>query len=161
MTYTADNATQEALSQFRQFDADTQLGLLWFGYLDLKDQLQPGAGPSVTEPAQALYHQIADLPQEEQLQAQRDIVNGAGSNYTRVYDALFSSAKLELWLLLAQGMEEGKIIGMPENYQLPESTNDFANRIKQLDFEQRLNFMRSAVVEMGSVTEKGTGSQGS
>jgi hypothetical protein len=155
MTYTTDSATKEALRQFRQFDADTQLGLLWYGYLDLKEQLQPGEGPSVSEPARALYDQIAALSQDEQLQAQREIVNGAASNYTRLYDALASSARLEVWLMLAQGMEQGTIVRPADDYQLPESTNDFANRIKQLDFEQRINFSRSAVVDMGSTRQEG------
>ncbi|MDX2230042.1 MAG: orange carotenoid protein N-terminal domain-containing protein [Leptolyngbyaceae cyanobacterium bins.349] len=156
MTYATDNTTNDALKQFRQFDADTQLGLLWFGYLDLKDQLQPGEGPSVSEPARALYDQIAALPQEEQLQAQRDIVNGIDASHTHLYDALASSAKLEVWLMLAQGMEQGRIIQLGADYKLPESTNNFANQIKQLDFEQRINFMRSAVVDMGTVKQEGS-----
>ncbi len=41
MTYTVDNPTRSALERFQQFDVDTQLALLWFGYLDIKDQLQP------------------------------------------------------------------------------------------------------------------------
>jgi len=155
MTYTTNETTQKALQQFRQFDADTQLGLLWFGYLDLKDQLQPGEGPSVSEPARALYDHIKALPQEQQLQAQRDIVTGANSRCTHLYDALASSARLEVWLMLAQGMEQGTIIRPGNDYKLPESTKDFANRIKQLDFEERINFTRSAVVNMGTVRQEG------
>lgn len=155
MTYATDRNTEEAVREFRGFDADTQLGLLWYGYLDLKEQLQPGEGPSVSEPATALYHQIAALPQEQQLQAQRDIVSGNDSSYCHTYDAFASSAKLELWLLLAQGMEQGTVIQVPSDYSLPDSTQDFANRIKQLDFEQRVNFMRSAVVDMGTVKQEG------
>lgn len=155
MTYTTNNATKEALQQFRQFDVDTQLALLWYGYLDLKEQLQPGEGPSVSEPARALYDHIASLPQEQQLQAQRDIVNGADSQCTHLYDALASSARLDVWLMLAQGMEQGTIIRPGNDYKLPESTNDFANRIKQLDFEERINFSRSAVVDMGTVKQEG------
>jgi len=156
MTYATDDLTKDALRQFQGFDADTQLGLLWVGYLDLKDQLQPGEGPSVSEPARALYDQIAALPQAEQLQAQRDIVNGSESNYVHLYDALASSGRLEVWLLLAQGMEQGTIVKPPADYQLPESTNDFANQIKQLNFEQRINFTRSAVVNMGTATQEGS-----
>ncbi len=47
-------------------------------------------------------------------------------------------------------MEKGSVIQVPSDYQLPNQTKDFVDRIKQLDFEQRVNFMRSAVVEMGS-----------
>ena len=37
MTYLTLDAVKEALKQFETFDADTQLGLLWYGYLDIKD----------------------------------------------------------------------------------------------------------------------------
>lgn len=155
MTYTRNTTTEEALKQFRGFDADTQLAILWYGYLDLKDQLKPAPSLSVTEPAKALYDKIAALPQEQQLQAQRDIVCGNSSSFTQAYDALASSARIEVWLLLAQGMEQGKVIQIPSDYNLPESTQDFTNRIKQLDFEERINFTRSAVVDMGTIKQEG------
>ncbi|MBE9019865.1 Orange carotenoid protein, partial [Chroococcidiopsidales cyanobacterium LEGE 13417] len=40
--------------------------------------------------------------------------------------------------------------GVPSDYEPPAETNEFVEQIKQLEFEQRLNFMRSAVVEMGA-----------
>jgi hypothetical protein len=46
-------------------------------------------------------------------------------------------------------MEKGTVIQVPSNYQLPAETQQFVNKIKQVDFEERLNFMRSAVIEMG------------
>lgn len=155
MTYTTDNATQQALEAFRKFDVDTQLALLWYGYLDIKDELNPGPGPSVTQPAQALYDQIQQLSQEEQLQAQRDIAACAGTPISQAYTALASSAQLELWLLLGQGMEQGNIIQVPESYNLPENTKDFVNNIKGLSFEQRINFSRSAVAQMGTKPHDG------
>lgn len=150
MTFTTDDITKQALDRFQQFDADTQLALLWFGYLDIKDQLTPGTQPTVEDPARAIYDQIKNLSPEEQLQAQRDIVNRASSQYSQAYTALSSSGKLYLWLLLAQGMEEGSVIQVPASYELPAETNEFTEMITGLDFEQRLNFSRSAVVEMGA-----------
>lgn len=153
MTYATDNATKRALEDFRKFDADTKLALLWYGYLDIKDQLQPGPGASVTVPATALYDQISALSPEEQLQAQRDIVNGAATQVGQAYGALASSAQLDLWLLLAQGMEQGTVIQPPNDYQLPSNTDQFVEAIKALDFEQRINFTRSAVAEMGTTSD--------
>ena len=46
-------------------------------------------------------------------------------------------------------MEAGEIINVPDDYELPENTNEFVNEIKQLDFEQRINFTRNAVESMG------------
>lgn len=150
MTFTSNETTKKAVEEFRRFDADTQLALLWFGYLDLKDQLSPRPVDSVERPAQALYDQIQALSPEEQLQAQRDIVVNAENSITRTYRSLSSSGQIEVWLLLAQGMENGSIIAPGSDYQLPQNTQSFVEKIKQLDFEERINFTRSAVYSMGA-----------
>jgi hypothetical protein len=150
MTFTTNETSKQALQTFQGFDADTQLAILWFGYLDIKDQLNPGNATSAADEAAALYDTIKAMPKEEQLQAQRDIVSKANSDISRAYKAVSSSSMLDLWLRLAQGMETGEIITVPSDYQLPAETNDFVNQIKQLDFEERINFTRSAVIEMGA-----------
>ncbi|MBE9019554.1 Orange carotenoid protein, partial [Chroococcidiopsidales cyanobacterium LEGE 13417] len=105
MTYATDESTKRSLEQFNRYDADTKLGLLWFGYLDLKDKLTPANETSTQDTAAAVFDQFVALSQEEQLQAQRDIVNRADTDLSRAYSALASSGKLDLWLRLAQGME--------------------------------------------------------
>ncbi|MBD2247093.1 orange carotenoid protein N-terminal domain-containing protein [Nostoc sp. FACHB-888] len=149
MTYTADEATKPALQTFQDFDVDTQLALLWFGYLDLKEQLNPAPPESVEALAKAVFDQIQDLSKEEQLQAQRDIISGANNNITQGYTALSPNAKLDVWLLLAQGMDNGSVIQVPSDYQLPGETDEFVAMIKKLEFEQRVNFMLSVVQGMG------------
>ncbi|MEB3218526.1 MAG: orange carotenoid protein N-terminal domain-containing protein [Nostocales cyanobacterium 94392] len=151
MTYATDESTRQAVEQFRQFDVDTQLAIMWFGYSEIKDELQPSGNVAAeVDTAQALYDQIQALPREQQLQAQRDIVSCANTDISRAYTALHSSGKLELWLRLAQGMENDQIITVPADYDLPTETNDFAERIGQLDLEQCIDFMRSVVLEMGA-----------
>ncbi|GAA6617504.1 orange carotenoid protein N-terminal domain-containing protein [Scytonema sp. NUACC26] len=150
MTFTADPKTKQLVEQFRSFDADTQLALLWFGYLDIKDQLTPANQTSAQDTAAAFYDTIRALPKEQQLQAQRDIVTGADNDISRSYKALSSSAKLDLWLRLARAMEDGTVIQVPSDYQLPSNTQDFVNNVKGLNFEQRIDFTRSAVFEYGA-----------
>ena len=150
MTFATDENTKQSLETFKGFDVDTQLAILWFGYLDLKDKLNPANSASAQDTAGALYDRILSLPQDQQLQAQRDIASGAESDISRSYSALSSSGRLDVWLRLAQGMDEGVIIQVPADYQLPSKTDEFVNQIKQIDFEQRINFMRSLVVEMGA-----------
>ncbi|BAY34889.1 hypothetical protein NIES2107_67990 [Nostoc carneum NIES-2107] len=149
MTYTVDESTRPALERFQRFDVDTQLALLWYGYLDLKPQLNPTPPNSVDTPARAVFDHIQDLSQQEQLQAQRDLIKGGSSEINRGYKALSPNAKLEVWLLLAQGMENGTIIPMPADYQLPNGTDEFTAMVKKLEFDQRLNFMLTAVQAMG------------
>ncbi|NDJ19651.1 orange carotenoid protein N-terminal domain-containing protein [Myxacorys almedinensis] len=153
MTYATDQDTTQALEAFRRYDVDTQLALLWFGYLDIKDNLTPDPAHSADVAARAYYDRIQELSPEQQLQAQQDILSGATSEWGRTYSALSSSARLEVWLLLGQGMEDGSIIQVPSDYQLPSETDSFTEMIKKLTFEQRINFMRSAVMEMGTPTE--------
>jgi len=145
MTYTVDEATRPALETFQRFDTDTQLALLWFGYLDLKEQLNPAPPQSVEAIAKAVFDQIQELSKEEQLQAQRDIINGAN----QTYNSLSPNAKLDVWLLLAQGMDNGTVIQVPSDYQLPGETDEFVALIKKLEFEQRVNFMLSVVQAFG------------
>ena len=149
MTYTVDERTKPVLEEFKRFDVDTQLALLWYGYLDLKDQLKPAPPNSVEIPGKTVFDHIQVLSPEEQLQAQRDLITGAGNEIGRAYSALSPNARLEVWLLLAQGMENGTIIQVPSDYQLPAETEQFTNRVKQLDFEQRVTFMLNAVKDMG------------
>ncbi|MDZ8189658.1 MAG: orange carotenoid protein N-terminal domain-containing protein [Nostoc sp. ChiSLP02] len=144
MTYTADEKTRPALETFRRFDVDTQLGILWFGYLDIKDQLQPAPPESVEVPGKAVFDQIQALSQQEQLQAQRDLLTGA-NDIGRGYKELIPNSRLVVWLLLSKGIENGTIIGVPSDYQLPSETDEFVAQIKQLDFEQRISFLLSAV----------------
>ncbi|MBE9004476.1 Orange carotenoid protein [Fortiea sp. LEGE XX443] len=151
MTYATDESTRQAVEQFHQFDVDTQLALLWFGYLDIKEELLPSGNVAAEiDTANAVYNQIQALPREQQLQAQRDIISCENTDISRAYTSLHSSGKLEFWLRLAQGMENEQIIPMPSDYELPTETNDFVERIEQLDLEQRIDFMRSVALEMGA-----------
>lgn len=95
-----------------------------------------------------MFDQIKFLSPEEQLQAQRDLLRGTNNEIYRAYNALSPNAKVEVWLLLAQGMEDGTIIPVPSDYQLPDETNEFTAMVKKLDFEQRVNFMLGAVEAM-------------
>lgn len=149
MTYLTLDEVKKPLQQFERFDADTQLALLWYGWLDIKDNLSPHPGHKVEGVAKAIYDKIQPLSEQEQLQAQRDIANRADNEISREYGALSPSAKLDVWLMLAQGMESGEIVNVPDDYELPQNTSEFVENIKQLDFEQRVNFTRNAVTHMG------------
>lgn len=145
MTYAASNQTKQALKMFQNFNTDTKLALLWYGYLDIKENLTPAPPDSVETVSSALFDKIKKLSSQEQLQAQRDMIDETGNEIGKAYSALDSSGRMNAWLLLARGMENGTIIQVPDDYQLPENTKEFTKAISQLDFEQRINFMRSLV----------------
>lgn len=150
MTFTSNETTKKALETFSNFDADTKLALLWYGYLDLKDKLNPDDAASAESTANAVFDNIKAMSKEDQLQAQRDIVSKANSDISRAYGALSSSGKLDTWLKLAKGMDAGTVINVPDDYELPSETDEFTSTIKELEFEERINFTRSVVGEMGA-----------
>ena len=156
MTYTPDDSVKQALGKFSRYDVDTQLALLWYGYLDIKDELTPAPPQTADTLAHAYYNNIAALAPEKQLQAQRDILTGADNKFGRGYSALSPSARLEVWLLLGQGMENETIIQVPSDYQPPSEASEFSDLITQLSFEQRVEFMRQAVLGMGAKSTKAT-----
>jgi hypothetical protein len=155
MTVTTDRNILQVVEALGRFDVDTQLALLWFGYLDLKEGLNPANAPASQDIAEAFYHSIEALPHDQQLQAQRDIAGRVDNEISRSYGALSPSAKMDVWLRLAQGMEDGRIIGMPADYKLPSETDQFVAQVKQLDFENRVSFARAAAAQMGSHPQQG------
>ncbi len=89
MTYMTLDSVRQPLDKFAEFDTDTKLALLWYGYLDLKENLA-NANPAddVEVVGNALYDRVESLSPEEQLQAQRDIAEGKDTPISREYGAL-------------------------------------------------------------------------
>lgn len=150
MTFTnIGNNIDEAVAALRRLNVDDQLAVLWFIYTEMKDGITPTPSPSAgLEIAQAIVDNIQYMSREEQLQAQRNIIQGAGTEINRQYEALNTNGRLGVWYLLAQGMEKGTIVPMPPNYKLSSEAQKLLDAIKSVDFEQKTNFMLSAVSKM-------------
>jgi hypothetical protein len=146
--------TQKALSLFQKYDIDTQLALLWFGYLDIKDELANPTMDAFQHETLTLYNEIKALPQEDQVQPLRDLLSGANSNFSQTYRSLNNSSRRELWYLLGVGMERDEIVGVPSDYKLPEKTHEFSDYISGLDFEKRVEFMQAVVQGTGATAAK-------
>jgi hypothetical protein len=150
----------QAAESFRGLDVDNQLALFWFIYKEMGRSITPAApGASTVSPqiAEGLFNQVKDMSHEEQLQIQRDLITGANTQTTRQYGSLSDTTKLLFWYLLAQGMDSGTVIPMPENYKLSASAEDLLNSIKQMGFEQQITLFRDYVSPMGA--EPGVGAE--
>lgn len=153
MTYTTSGSSTELVKAFRQLSTDQQLALFYFIYKDMGSSVTPAApGASTASPeiAESLFNQVKELSQEEQLQLQRDLVNGTDSQLTRAYGSLSDTTKLLFWYLLAQGMDSGTIIPMPEGYKLDGEAERVKGQVELLEFEQQITFFRDIVSPMGS-----------
>jgi len=90
MTFTQSN--DETISQvvkvFKALDVDEQLGLFYFVYKEMGSSITPaapGASTVGTDIAEGLFNQIKDMSHDQQLQLQRDLINKADNEYTRMY----------------------------------------------------------------------------
>lgn len=157
MTFTqAEGNTDKTLEQFRTLTVDQQLAVLWFMYTKMGKSITPAApGTAETDIAEGIFKQIQELSQEEQLQVQRDILQKTSTEITREYGSLNDNTKLLVWYRLAQGMDEGSIIPMPENYEMSDTEKSVLAAVESLDFQQQITFLRNLVSPTGSDPKSG------
>jgi hypothetical protein len=156
MTSTTISSYDQGKEAFKGLSVDDQLGLLWFVYTKIGSSVTPAApGAAGSEIAQGLFNQVKELSHEEQLQVQRDIASNADTLISREYGSLSPETKLAFWYFLAQGMENGTIIPVPPDYELPQEGKDLLARIESMDFQQQIDFLRGAVLPMGAEAKGG------
>lgn len=152
MTYTTSGTANDLIQAFQGLDADTQLALFWFIYKEMGKSITPAApGASTASPgiAEGFFDRVKELPHDQQLELQRDLVNRRNTLFSREYGALGDTTKLLFWYLLAQGMDAGTIIPMPPAYELGQDAQQLLDRLKQMEFEQQITFLRDYVSPMG------------
>ena len=152
MTFVKSNIESDLVRAFHDLGADEQLALFWFVYTEMGNSVTPAApGASTVSPeiAEGLFNQVKELPQEEQLNVQRDLINRRNTLLSREYGALSNTTKLLFWYRLAQGMDSGTIIPMPADYQLADDAKQVLEQIKQLEFEKQIAVLRDIVAPMG------------
>ena len=152
MTYTTSNTASEQLSAFQSLDVDQQLALFWFIYTEMGKSITPAApGASTVSPtiAEGLCNQVKDLPHDEQLQLQRDLISHKNTLIAREYGAIGDTTKLLFWYMLAQGMENGTVRPMPEDYKLSQEADALFTQIKGLEFNEQITLFRNIVAPMG------------
>lgn len=156
MTVPTINSVAEAKKVFQGLSIDNQLAFLWFVYTKIGKSITPAApGAAGSEIAGNLFAQVKELSHEEQLQVQRDIANRKSTRFSREYGSLSPETKLAFWYYLAQGMEEGTIVPMPENYELPTEGTTLLGELENMDFNAQIDFLRDSVMPMGAPPAQG------
>lgn len=157
MTVSTESAYDQGKQAFQGLNVDDQLALLWFVYTKLGSSITPAApGASGIDVAQGLFNQVKELSHEEQLQVQRDIAGKKDTRFSRQYGSMSPETKLAFWYVLAQGMEQGTIIPMPPNYQLPQQAKDLLAQIEGMEFNKQIDFLRGSVLPMGAEAAAGS-----
>ncbi len=160
MTFTQSNdeAINQAVKTFQGLDVDEQLGLFYFIYKEMGGAITPaapGASTVGTDIAEGLFNQVKEMSHEQQLQFQRDLINKADTQYTRMYGSMSDTTKLLVWYRLAQGMDSATIIPMPSDYKISSQAEELLNQIKGLAFQQQITLFRDYVSPMGAEAKPG------
>jgi Orange carotenoid protein, N-terminal len=156
VTTVISNVHPEMTDAFTALDTDQKLALLWFIYKEIGKSITPAApGASTAAPtiAEGLFKQVAEMSHEEQLQIQRDLVEGKNSLISREYGALSDTTKLLFWYLLAQGMDRTEIIPMPADYQMSAAATQCMTQLQALEHSEQISVLRNLVTSMGADPE--------
>lgn len=150
------NNSDAAIKVFNQLDTDDQLAFLWFVYEHMGDDITPAApGSASPEIAGGLFEQVKQKSHSEQLEIMRQLARKQDSQISREYGSLGSDTKLAFWYYLAQGMEDGTIIPMPDDYDISEQGEELLNALEGMDFEFQITVLRNAVLPMGTEPKGG------
>ncbi len=158
-TQTNDPDISQAVKSFQSLEVDDQLALFYFIYKEMGDSITPaapGASTVGTDIAEGLFNQVKEKSHEEQLQLQRDLINNADNEYTRMYGSMSETTKLLFWYRLSQGMDSGTIIPMPSDYKISSQAEELFGKIKGMEFQQQITLFRNYVGPMGAEAKAGS-----
>ena len=153
----SDQNVGGALSSYSSLSTDEKLALLWYAYTKMGTSITPAApGAAADEIAGGLFNQVKELSFDEQLEAQRNIIEGKDTLISREYGSLSENTKLYFWYRLAQGMEAGTIIPVPDDYEPTGAVTQLLSQVEAMEFEQQITFLRDSVVNAGAEAKSGT-----
>jgi hypothetical protein len=148
-TLSAD-AVPATIARFKQLNAEDQLALIWFAYLEMGQSITiaaPGAASMVL--AEGTLSEIKNMPGRQQTQVMCDLANNADTPICRVYATWTANIKLGFWYRLGELMEQGLVAPIPEGYQLSANASAVLQAIRELEAGQQITVLRNSVVDMG------------
>ena len=150
------SSVDQALETLRSLSVDDQLAFLWYVYEKMGSSItQAAPGTASDAIAGGLFNQVKEKSQEEQLQVMRDLANKKDTVISREYGSLDDNTKLAFWYFLAQGMAEGTIIPMPDDYNMAEQGNQLLGTLEGMEYESQITFLRKSVLPMGAEPKQG------
>ncbi|MBF2087976.1 MAG: orange carotenoid-binding protein [Synechococcales cyanobacterium K44_A2020_017] len=148
-TLSAD-AVPATIARFTQLNAEDQLALIWFAYLEMGKTITIAApGAANMQFAENTLNEIRQMSFQEQSQAMCDLANRADTPICRTYSMWSSNIKLGFWYQLGQWMDEGLVAPIPEGYQLSANAAAVLQAIRNLESGQQITVLRNSVVDMG------------
>ncbi len=145
---TTQKVAAEKVYHLHSLGMDEQLAVLWYVYRDIvKDNITPEAErpDENLEKSEGLIGKVLEMPPEEQLQVQKDLLIGKDGEALSTYQEYSSNQKLFFWYRLAAEMEKGNAVQVPDDFQLSPDAQQLLDAVKGLGFSQQLVFIKDAV----------------
>ncbi len=153
-TLTAD-AVPATIARFNQLNAEDQLALIWFAYLEMGKTITVAApGAANMQFAEPTLKEIQKMSFQDQSQVMCDLANRADTPICRTYAVWSPNIKLGFWYRLGQWMEEGTVAPIPDGYKLSANAAAVLQSIRGLESGQQITVLRNAVVDMGFDKDK-------
>jgi hypothetical protein len=156
-TLSAD-AVPAITARFRLLNAEDQLALIWFAYLEMGQTITIAApGAARMQFAEPVLNEIKAMAFPQQSQAMCDLANRADTPIGRTYANWSVNIKLGFWYQLGQWMAAGLVAPIPKGYQLSANAAAVLNSLKGVDQGQQITLLRNFVTDMGYDPAKGEG----
>lgn len=142
-------STEELFQAYDNLGTDEKLALLYYIYEKMGDSVTPAA-PNAAEPDLAgnIITDLYGLSHEDQLNAMREIVDGADTQISRLYGGLADKNQLFIWYAWAEEMGN-RVVDMPQGYQATETIKQILSQIERIDFQAQISFLKAAASAMG------------
>jgi len=154
----AADVVPATIARFNQLNAEDQLALIWFAYLEMGKTITvaaPGAASMVF--AELTLNQIKQMSFREQTQVMVDLANRTDTPINRTYGIWTPNVKLGFWYQLGEWMQAGLVAPIPEGYKLSANATAVLKAIQAADAGQQITILRNAVVDMGYDASRGAG----
>nr|3MG3_A Chain A, Orange carotenoid-binding protein [Synechocystis sp. PCC 6803]3MG3_B Chain B, Orange carotenoid-binding protein [Synechocystis sp. PCC 6803] len=151
----AADVVPATIARFSQLNAEDQLALIWFAYLEMGKTLTIAApGAASMQLAENALKEIQAMGPLQQTQAMCDLANRADTPLCRTYASWSPNIKLGFWYRLGELMEQGFVAPIPAGYQLSANANAVLATIQGLESGQQITVLLNAVVDMGFTAGK-------
>jgi hypothetical protein len=135
----------------KALSTDDQLGLLWVLYEHMGESVTPAApGAAEEQFIQGLLEEVKSMGHEDQLSFMRDLVEKNASDQTQMYSNYSENNKLLFWYRLAEEMDAGTVVPVPDDYELSSDAAQVFNTLTALDFNEQITVLRHTALDMGA-----------
>ncbi|WOD38681.1 orange carotenoid protein N-terminal domain-containing protein [Nodosilinea sp. E11] len=136
---------EQTVQAFEAADVDCQIAVLWQIY-DTLGQAFAAIAPVAlfSQAVQQLISQIQQVDPQDQLSVLRDILSGADTRFTQVYQALNANMKLAFWHRLFHLMPASRL-PMATCQTGSAMTQPLLTRLNTMGLNERLHFLRRVV----------------